>query len=280
MLIKRLITACVLIPIVIVSLFWLPMYLFVALMAGICGLAAWEWSQFLHYRSLKRRYCFTFICIVINVMFYVIPVYLGSETIIFSSILKLSVVWWLVALVLVIGYPASSKFWGNNNIIKSLFAYATLVPFYIGMIELRHINYSISPYYGASLLLYVFVLVWATDSGAYFAGKLLGKRKLAPHVSPGKTIEGLLGGVITSTIIVLFVDVLNIFDISFNHLIIASILAILSSVLGDLTESMLKREANLKDSGNLIPGHGGLLDRIDSLTAAIPVFAGSLVFLI
>lgn len=111
------------------------------------------------------------------------------------------------------------------------------------------------------------------DSGAYMFGKLFGKHKLAPKVSPGKTWQGFIGGLFTAAIISWGYGVWANLDIAPSILLVCSIFAALASVLGDLTESMFKREAGIKDSGHLIPGHGGILDRIDSLTAAVPVFA-------
>ena len=190
----------------------------------------------------------------------------------FALIICLSVIWWLTALLLVVGYPNSAKYWSKSPLIKLLFAFFTLVPFFIGMLELRTINYSVNSYTGAIWLLYVFVLVWATDTGAYFAGRAIGKRKLAVKVSPGKTVEGFIGGVSLATLVCVIAYLTGYFNINFTQFLFSSLLAILASVLGDLTESMFKREAGIKDSGNLIPGHGGILDRIDSLTSAVPVF--------
>jgi len=119
----------------------------------------------------------------------------------------------------------------------------------------------------------VLLLVLGADSGAYMFGKMFGKHKLAPKVSPGKTWEGFLGGLVTSALIAVLFATLAPLTVSTGTLVICAIIATLASVLGDLTESMFKREAGIKDSGNLIPGHGGILDRIDSLTAAVPVFA-------
>ncbi len=113
------------------------------------------------------------------------------------------------------------------------------------------------------------------DSGAYFVGRKLGKRKLAPEVSPNKSLEGLYGGVITAMIIVVAVEILYL-DLTYaQHLLflILSVVTVFSSVLGDLFESMIKRRAGIKDSGRILPGHGGVLDRIDSLLAAAPIFA-------
>ena len=126
---------------------------------------------------------------------------------------------------------------------------------------------------GNWLILAVMILVWAADIGAYFSGKTFGKRKLAPQVSPGKSWEGLIGGLLTSLVITLVVGVYR--GWSARELILALLgaaLVVAISVIGDLTESMFKRSSGIKDSSQLLPGHGGVMDRIDSLTAAIPVF--------
>ena len=128
-------------------------------------------------------------------------------------------------------------------------------------------------YSGAVWLLYVMILVWGADSGAYMFGKMFGKHKLAPKVSPGKTWQGFFGGLLTAAVISWAYGMWAHLDVTPTVLLICSVVAALASVLGDLTESMFKREAGIKDSGHLIPGHGGILDRIDSLTAAVPVFA-------
>jgi phosphatidate cytidylyltransferase len=123
-------------------------------------------------------------------------------------------------------------------------------------------------------LMYLFALVWVADSGAYFAGKAFGKHKLIPDVSPNKTIEGLLGGLLLTTCVIVSVAYYrNLADNNLISFILLSMLVVLASVLGDLFESLLKRKANIKDSGTLLPGHGGVLDRIDSLLAAAPIFA-------
>ncbi|MGE8683026.1 MAG: phosphatidate cytidylyltransferase [Acinetobacter sp.] len=127
-------------------------------------------------------------------------------------------------------------------------------------------------------LMYLFLLVWGADSGAYFVGRKLGKRKLAADVSPNKSIEGLYGGLFTAMLIVVVVEVIYL-DLSLaEHLLflILSVVTVFSSVLGDLFESMIKRRAGIKDSGRILPGHGGVLDRIDSLLAAAPIFAAGM----
>ena len=121
-------------------------------------------------------------------------------------------------------------------------------------------------------------MVWGADSGAYFVGRKLGKKKLAPNVSPNKSVEGLYGGVFTAMLIVIVVEVVYLDLTLAQHILflILSLITVFSSVLGDLFESMIKRRAGIKDSGRVLPGHGGVLDRIDSLLAAAPIFAAGM----
>ncbi|HEX7373797.1 MAG TPA: phosphatidate cytidylyltransferase, partial [Steroidobacteraceae bacterium] len=124
--------------------------------------------------------------------------------------------------------------------------------------------------HGRMLLLYLLVLIAAADVGAYFGGRLLGRHKLAPRVSPGKTWEGFVAGMVAAAIAAAAGAM--VFDVPLRPWLVLCVLVALVSVVGDLFESMLKRRAGLKDSGNLLPGHGGILDRIDSITAASPTF--------
>lgn len=197
-----------------------------------------------------------------------------------SGTLVVGALWWILASILVIFYPKSS-FIINSKIVKGLCGYLTLIPFYFSLLILRVQFYHANVITGAVLVLSVMALIWCTDSGAYFTGKAIGKHKMSPNVSPNKTIEGLLGGIVLAMVafvIIYFVggfgSSLQAFSYSSNFiaLSLASLLAIIISVFGDLTESMFKREAGIKDSGVIFPGHGGMLDRIDSLSAALPMF--------
>ena len=130
---------------------------------------------------------------------------------------------------------------------------------------------------GGWILLYMLTLVWVADIGAYFCGKRLGKRKLAPTISPGKTWEGVLGGLVSNLLWILIVyQISGGWGIGLVPFIVVGLATSLISVVGDLFESILKREAGVKDSGKLLPGHGGMLDRIDSVIAASPVFVAGL----
>lgn len=271
----RLTTALILIPMVIAALFLLPLLGFALVTLAVCMLAAWEWGQLAGFTSTSQRIGLAVLCgfLLVLMMFNVPANQYSARHLQVAGPLWLSLVWWLVALLLVLLYPGSAKLWRNSRPIRLLFGLLTIVPFFWGMVALREFGYQQNHFTGAWWLLYVMLLVWGADSGAYMFGKLFGKRKLAPKVSPGKTWEGLIGGLVTSTIISWLFGRYAPLDVVPLTLLICSVIAVLASVLGDLTESMFKREAGIKDSGHLIPGHGGVLDRIDSLTAAVPIFA-------
>ncbi len=239
---------------------------------------------------------YTFSAIVITALIYVYfkismgdftdmqSISVGSFTNVFAVhpllgvIFVLAGIWWVISLVLVLTYPKNKAFF-KLWYVKATCGYLTLIPFFFALLFLRVQNYDISSNFGAVVLLSLMALVWAADSGAYFTGRLCGKHKMSPYVSPNKTIEGLLGGLILAMVVFVLVYFLSGYgslDDSFaedlSALVIGVIVAVIFSVVGDLAESMFKREANIKDSGIIFPGHGGMLDRIDSLTAALPCF--------
>ncbi|TQI81909.1 phosphatidate cytidylyltransferase [Serratia fonticola] len=275
MLKSRLITALILIPIVIAALFLLPPLGFALVTLAVCMLAAWEWGQLAGFVSRSQRIWLALLCgFLLALMMLSVPAYHQSvHQLQVEGPLWLSLAWWLAALALVLFYPGSAALWRNSRLLRLVFGLLTIVPFFWGMLALRQFDYEQNHFTGAWWLLYVMLLVWGADSGAYMFGKLFGKHKLAPKVSPGKTWEGLIGGLITSAVISWLFGRYAPLTIEPMTLLVCSVIAALASVLGDLTESMFKREAGIKDSGHLIPGHGGILDRIDSLTAAVPVFA-------
>lgn len=271
----RIITALILIPIVIAALFLLPPLGFAIVTLAVCMLAAWEWGQLSGFSSRSQRIWLAILCgFLLVAMMLSLPAYrqLVDLPQVRAS-LWASLAWWVAAFLLVIFYPASASLWRNSRVLRVVFGLLTLVPFFWGMVALRQYGYADNHHTGAWWLLYVMLLVWGADSGAYLFGKLFGKHKLAPKVSPGKTWEGLIGGLLTSALISWLFGRYVPLNVVPATLLMCSVIAALASVLGDLTESMFKREAGIKDSGSLIPGHGGILDRIDSLTAAVPVFA-------
>ncbi|MGP4123882.1 MAG: phosphatidate cytidylyltransferase [Sodalis sp. (in: enterobacteria)] len=271
----RLITACILIPTVIAALFLLPPVGFARITLVVCMLSAWEWGQLAGLASRSQRIWLAISCgLLLAIMMLTVPAYRPFVTVWQAQYtLWAALAWWLSALLLVLCYPRSATLWRKSRLLRLAFGILTILPFFWGMLALRQHHYDINHFTGAWWLLYVMVLVWGADSSAYIFGRALGRRKLAPKVSPGKTWEGLLCSLVTSAVIAWLFGKYAPINAAPLTLLVCSVGAALASVLGDLTESMLKREAGIKDSGHFIPGHGGILDRIDSLTAAVPVFA-------
>ncbi|MEG0280197.1 MAG: phosphatidate cytidylyltransferase [Morganella sp. (in: enterobacteria)] len=272
----RLITAIILIPLVILALFMLPPAAFGFVVIAVCGLGGWEWAQFAGLFGAGQRIV-TGLVFAAGLAAWQLTLdmnYLTADFAVTGS-LWVALVWWICAVLLVVTFPKSAALWKNSVVIRLLFGVVTIVPFYSGMMVLRTQGYAGGDIYqGSWWLLYVMLLVWAADSGAYAFGRLMGKHKMAPRVSPGKTLEGLAGGLITAGLVSwLFSHYSPLHNLP-EYLIPVSVIVVLISVFGDLTESMFKRQSGVKDSSQLIPGHGGVMDRIDSLTAAVPVFAG------
>lgn len=257
MLKQRILTAVILIPIFILLLLKLSPSGFAYLTIAFVLIGAWEWSNLLGIKQFSRRLIypgFIFICLPISLF---IPM---------SIILVTALIWWIIALGLVVLYPAASKVWGKGYILRGLMGLLVFIPTW------RALNYirDVDPM-GTYFLLFLFVLIWGADSGAYFVGKKWGRNKLAPNVSPGKTLQGMYGALLVTLLIAVIAA--PVFHLPWLSVVLLSIITVVFSILGDLFESMLKRNVGIKDSGQLFPGHGGLLDRIDSLTAAAPIFA-------
>jgi len=276
---ERIRTAIILGIVLLAVLFVLPIEIFTWAALAIFAYGAYEWSKLAEIKTFVARLIYSAGAAAIGaaVYFYFLEGKLWTIDFQIASnnklIMSLACVWWVVSSALVFIYPRGKRIWQHQPVVKAVFGYLTLVPAWLALVTLREWHYDTSFYSGAWLALFVFGIVWAADIGAYFAGKRFGSHKLMPNVSPGKTIEGLLGGVIAVAILTALV--LWGQDIDTAHwpiLIISSVVLGVISAFGDLSESMLKRDAGMKDSGTIFPGHGGLLDRIDSLTAAMPVF--------
>lgn len=279
MLKQRIITALILAPLALFAILFLPSFWFQICIAFVIGLGGYEWANMsgIKGRPSKALYALaiTATCLF---LIYKLPTdmiwYQGQLNDLYHSILSVAAVWWGVSLLMILAYPRYSAFWRNSKSFRALFGFLTLIPTWVAVVSLRTNLYDIEPLYGASLLFYVLGIVWAADIGAFFVGVKFGRHKLRPNVSPGKTLEGLLGGIGASSAIIAFAALHYQVDPGriWLHILIGG-LTVGVSALGDLNESMFKRCEGIKDSGKLLPGHGGILDRIDSLTAAFPVFA-------
>lgn len=265
MLKTRIITALILAPLAIGGIFFLPPLGFALFTGAIITIGAWEWANMAGVAAQGGRICYA---LVIALVLY------GLLNVPAVAVLWLAVLWWMVCLLLVRAYPSGSGQWGSLPA-RAIMGLFVLVPAWVGLNHLRTGTLHFGTVENSLwAILYVFCVVWVADIGAYFAGRAFGKAKLAPRVSPGKSWAGVWGGLVAVGAFALVVSALA--SAAVNQavlLVLASLVTGLVSVLGDLLESMLKRFRGIKDSSQLLPGHGGIMDRIDSLTAAIPVFA-------
>lgn len=261
---RRVLTAIVLVPIVVGATLMLPTRQFSLVVGLIALLGAWEWAALCGWRSAGSRlaYCVAFAALL-AVVERVAAAALGPVV-----VLGAGLVWWLVALVWVVRLQQGAAVDALESPALRLAGGAlTLAPAWAGLVHLHGVGGS-----GPSLVLFLMVLVWSADVAAYFGGRRFGRRRLAARVSPGKSVEGVLAAVLAGGLLALAAGGV-VGARSTAALAALSVATVLVSVLGDLTESVFKRHAGVKDSGTLLPGHGGVLDRIDSLTAAAPVFA-------
>ena len=254
MLAARIITGVVFGVAITVALLFLPPPVTAAVLAALWLAGVWEWAGFAKL-ELAGRVGYTIVfAVAMGLGWWV----LGEQGL--SVLLLAAMAWWAVALVLVVRYPQSfsSMFVGLAGIVVLLPSWALLVRLHgEGVL-------------GAQLAFTLLLIVWSADVGAYAFGRLLGRTKLAPAVSPGKTWEGVTGGLLAAGLAAGLAA--QWLALPASRLVVLGVATALISVLGDLTQSMFKRNVGLKDSGKLLPGHGGVLDRIDSLTAAVPAF--------
>ena len=274
MLKQRILTAVILVPLLVAALFYLSIP-WIALLFGVfIAVAAWEWATLSGLRHVTARAAYVTCLLLFGV--------LGLKVLPFQhdlivAFLVTAALWWLWALVDLFSRSDTRKGMFTTLAGRAVGGFLVLVPLWIAAVYLL-----VSDEDRPRLLLYQFVLVWVADTAAYFTGTVMGKTKLAPHISPGKTVEGVGGGVLGAVLLAWLCGTM-IWNFSGMTLAawtgLAAVTALVS-VVGDLTESKLKRVAGVKDSGKLLPGHGGVLDRIDALTTAVPVFALGAIFLL
>lgn len=265
MLKQRVLTALILIPLVLWGIISLPNDYFAIALAIITILGAKEWATMARLPgSLHYIYVIVFAGVLYGCWLAIKQV---SQFEI--KILYVACAWWLYAFVMLAQYNSGKKQILFNPLIRSIIGFLILIPTFTALIVLRN-----GSEYGAVLVIYLLVLIWLADSAAYFSGRKWGKTKLLPNVSPGKTWQGVYGALAASVSFSLAFAYFAADVIGYQYLlfIVASFITIVFSIHGDLVESMFKRQVNIKDSGHILPGHGGVLDRIDSLTSASPVF--------
>lgn len=254
MLRRRVITAVIAVLVLAVVLFGLPTMAARAVIALLMLGAAWEWSGFIFKDMHIGRYLYVvFIGLLMAAVYSQLP---DAELV--DVIFRIALGWWLAALAWTFYYPTPIL-----PAIAWICGVLVIGPAWLAL-DFLYLT-------AADLLLFALLIVWIADIGAYFVGKGFGRVKLAPQVSPGKTWEGALGGLCAVTILAALGSL--VLDIEIAVLVPFCVAVAMVSIVGDLTVSMFKRNAGLKDSGTLFPGHGGILDRIDSVAAAAPLFA-------
>lgn len=254
MLRQRVITAIALGSIALLGMFFLPHQAMIVVLALLVIAGAWEWSALPGFTQYSGRLGYVALIAVGLAAVWLLD-RSGANL---DVVLYTAIAWWLVALIWIIRFPGAVT--RASTGIAGLFV---LIPAWLALVHLHEQR--------PSLMLFLLLLVVAADIGAYFAGRQFGRHKLAPRVSPGKTWEGVVGGVAGGGVVTL-VALYFFSDLPAGPFVALSFVTVLASVVGDLTESMFKRHAGVKDSGSLLPGHGGVLDRVDSVTAAAPVF--------
>lgn len=264
MLKQRLITASILIPLVIWAIFGLSTFPFFAVIVGIIiALGVQEWIRLI---DLDQQYQKSYFVLI--VIFIIASYALLQSSWLFAFILLVSVIWWTIQILNLPSYDGEKGFSENIELTNLWTGAFLLVPTWASLMFLHQ-----QPEIGPGLVLLLLLIIWVADSGAYFAGRKFGKNKLMPLVSPGKTKEGAYGAFAASLVVTIGGGIwLELSFFQFSFFILLSLIVVVYSIGGDLLESVYKRRADVKDSGALLPGHGGVLDRIDSLMSASPVF--------
>ncbi|WLD59208.1 phosphatidate cytidylyltransferase [Salinispirillum sp. LH 10-3-1] len=268
---SRIKTAIVLIPIMLVGIYLLPLAGFAIFMGLIAVLGAWEWADMAGCGRRMQRLLYSLFIGVCVLGLYVV---MSQQLVADGWALSIAVAWWLLGFALILLYPRATGVWGTP--FRRLVA-GTLVlcSMWVGFYWIKGADES------NVLITLLMLLVWGADIGAYYAGRAFGKRKLLPNVSPGKTWAGAIAA-IGSAMLIGIVVVALVVDTQlwrwedYLLLLLFAGSVVVMSIVGDLVESMVKRQRGLKDSGALLPGHGGIMDRIDSMCAAAPVFAAFL----
>ena len=267
---QRALTAIILAPIAIAVMLFLPTIAVAVIIGAVCLQALWEWTRLAGIESRRIRG----VIVVGNALLLAALWTLRAQPLGWV-VIAVGLAWWLLSMLWLRNFSWAAAPTRANAVIKLVAAECAILPAWLALMTL-HAN----PLHGHGWALFSLVLIWAADIAAYFAGKRYGTTKLAPQISPNKTTAGAWGALLGAGVVALIGGwLLDLRGVALIAMIALSLLAVAASIVGDLFESLLKRHANVKDSGTLFPGHGGLLDRIDSLLAAIPVFVAGMALL-
>jgi len=265
MLRERVITAVVLLLAFVFALFMASVPVFAVVLVVVVGVAAWEWSRLCGLIAFRSQIAYA----ALVALLLLFTLYLPGDGDLIRWVLLAGFLLWLAAVAAMYLLPQLAPV-DKPVMPLLLFGVPVMVITGVALQYLRSYATDASPW----LLLYAFAIIWFMDTGAYFTGRKFGKRKLAPLISPGKTWEGVYGGLLAASLLMVTVWLFSErFDGVAARLFVATLLSAPFSVIGDLFESRIKRAADMKDSSQLLPGHGGVLDRLDGVLAAMPVFA-------
>ncbi len=262
----RVIAALVMAPVAIAAILLLPTPWLVALAALLFLVGLWEWFKLADIDDTLPRT----VLLVANLLLMVLLVWASrGSMVLFQIVTLVGVLWWCVALLWLRFFHFASNHQTYARVFKLAAGTLAVIPAWcaLGLLHASEPN-------GHLWLFTALSIVWAADSGAYFTGRRFGMLKLSPRISPNKTVEGLIGGLLAGVAVGLgFAWLAGMTSAQMPAVIGVAAATVLFSVVGDLFESLLKRHVGAKDSGSLIPGHGGILDRVDGVLAALPVFA-------
>ncbi|MFC1333593.1 MAG: phosphatidate cytidylyltransferase [gamma proteobacterium symbiont of Clathrolucina costata] len=269
MLKQRVITALILAPLVVAAVLLLPNHYLALIVALVVSVGGWEWARLSGIETSFLQIVYSgSLVLCLAALYYLLP----SAWV--PGVMLFSVAWWLLVVWRLTRYHADQQH-SDRLLKRATEGFIVLLPAGLALVSIHRI-----PTTGPGLLLFVLILIWSADIGAYFAGHCWGKHKLASQVSPGKTREGVYGAMASAMLCAVFLSFWLDGSLGQSLLIVLlCLITMLASVVGDLFESLIKRLQGVKDSGQLLPGHGGMLDRIDSLTAAAPVFLFGLILL-
>lgn len=259
---KRVLTAFLLLAVFVPAMLWAPAWLWSILVAGVVSMAAYEWAHLSHFPQLSARVYAGLLALTALIL----PSLLATSWPLYQAALVLLAIgfWLLIAPLWLLG-----RWHAEQPFLRAVIGVVVLMPTWAALLYL-HAR-------GPAVLIGVMAIVWIADTAAYFSGRHFGRHKLAPSISPGKTWEGVAGALVAVALYAGVLSLLTEMPLLRLFLVVCGLLYL--SVLGDLFESWVKRVSGMKDSGGVLPGHGGVLDRIDALTATLPVAAGMLIWL-
>lgn len=259
---RRVLTAALLLAVFVPAALWAPAWLWAVLMAGVVGAAAYEWAALSHFPAWSARLYGGLLAASALILLKIT----GADWPVFQSgFILLALGFWLVVAPLWL----LGRWQAPQPFVRAMVGAVVLLPTWVALLYLHE--------RGPAVLLGVMAVVWIADTAAYFAGRQFGRHKLAPAISPGKTWEGVAGALLALALYAAVLSQLSPMPLLSLFFMVVGLLYV--SVLGDLFESWIKRVSGMKDSGTLLPGHGGVLDRIDALTSTLPIATGMLMWL-